>query len=234
MGTLRGARSPWRGNSRGRILGWRTERLERMYVVDAIATAADITEYVATCRSLARQRLGKKLDVPRGGKTPGHLTRVARQDCGRKRLVWPTPWNPDREYSYARASPCSRIRGTYIREAENMRYGFGQVFPTLPSNLLARGPLRPTPNQRAGVSALVSAFGLASSAIDGNSDRAARPRLALPRRTGRRSRRRVEVYTRWPRTGFAITAASELPCVASSMHTGLPGAQVADREARCK
>jgi hypothetical protein len=43
------------------LLGWGAERLERMYVVDAIATAAEITEYVETCRTLARQRLGKKL-----------------------------------------------------------------------------------------------------------------------------------------------------------------------------
>jgi integrase len=48
----------------------------------------------------------------------------------------------------------------YIREAENMRAGFGAVFPALPSSMLARGPIRPTPIRRE-VSASVSAFGVA-------------------------------------------------------------------------
>ena len=48
----------------------------------------------------------------------------------------------------------------YIREAENMRAGFGAVFPALPGDLLTRGPIRPTPGH-GGVSASVSAFGVA-------------------------------------------------------------------------
>ena len=50
----------------------------------------------------------------------------------------------------------------YIREAENMRAGFGDVFPALPADLLMSGPIRPTPRPRE-VSASVSAFGLARS-----------------------------------------------------------------------
>ncbi len=45
----------------------------------------------------------------------------------------------------------------YIREAENMRAGFGVVFPPLPLALSKRGPVRPTPVR---VSAFVSAFGV--------------------------------------------------------------------------
>jgi integrase len=43
----------------------------------------------------------------------------------------------------------------YIREAENMRHGFGVVFPPLPASLGKRGPVRPTPEI---VSASLSAF----------------------------------------------------------------------------
>jgi hypothetical protein len=49
----------------------------------------------------------------------------------------------------------------YIREAENMRAGFGAAFPALRADLLRRGPVRPTPNRRPEVS--VSAFGVAGS-----------------------------------------------------------------------
>jgi hypothetical protein len=55
----------------------------------------------------------------------------------------------------------------YIREAENMRAGFGAVFPALPAGLLKRGPVRPTPNRRPEVSAAVSAFGVAGSTKQG-------------------------------------------------------------------
>jgi hypothetical protein len=56
----------------------------------------------------------------------------------------------------------------YIREAENLREGFGKVFQTLPSSLLEK----PKPNRRR-VSASVSAFGsvpiapLARNAVHG-------------------------------------------------------------------
>lgn len=43
----------------------------------------------------------------------------------------------------------------YIREAENMREGFGVVFPLLPASLGERGPTRPTPQR---LSASLSAF----------------------------------------------------------------------------
>jgi hypothetical protein len=55
----------------------------------------------------------------------------------------------------------------YIREAENMRAGFGAVFPRLPAGLLSRGPVRPTLNRRPAVSASVPAFGVAGATTRG-------------------------------------------------------------------
>ncbi len=90
----------------------------------------------------------------------------------------------------------------YIREAENMRAGFGAVFPALPADLLRHGPVRPTPNRRPEVSASVSAFGVAGStkhrktSLIGSGRRDLNPRRRAPKAralpdcaTPRRSRR---------------------------------------------
>ncbi|MGO9836600.1 MAG: site-specific integrase [Polyangiaceae bacterium] len=72
----------------------------------------------------------------------------------------------------------------YIREAENMRDGFGAVFPALPADLLARGPVRPTPRRRE-VSASVTAFGVAGLLKPGKTGSILSGRRDLERPTGK-------------------------------------------------
>jgi hypothetical protein len=69
---------------------------------------------------------------------------------------------------YGRCFPSARSDNSsaenhLIREAENLRHGFGAVFPALPADVLSRGPVRPTPRRRQEVSASVPAFSAAGS-----------------------------------------------------------------------